>query len=284
MGGVGLVRRSNARVIRRDRAAECRLESKQDGEGSGEDSDLLEKLFGVFFGKKEENPLGLKRFDRDRFPEQFPAPLDEFAEAVQGDSKDVALFRPLLARTQLCRRSLRLVFDTDSDGWTAEAFHRAVDRQGAGVVLLRTVDGVVCGGYNPKGWVGYGESRGSVASFLFTWPDGNTNKPAMKMRKVGQAYLSVLDNPETGPQFGADSLVIPLQDTRLRGPDGSEKQARSKLGSYYERLPDGRNCLFPDSSHPRKGYCYVDSVKVFVGVYEEGEQIPFNDALPFSLE
>lgn len=32
--------------------------------------DLVEKIFTVFFGKPEESPLGLKRFDENRFPEQ----------------------------------------------------------------------------------------------------------------------------------------------------------------------------------------------------------------------
>lgn len=36
------------------------------------------------------------------------------------------------------------------------------------------------------------------------------------------------DYPESGPSFGADSLVIPLAS-------GNPKVARSKLGSYYER-------------------------------------------------
>lgn len=109
-------------------------------------------------------------------------------------------------------------------------------------------------------------------------------KPAIKLRKVGQKYLAILDNPETGPQFGADSLVIRLVDTRLSSPDGSERVVRSKLGSYYERLPDGRNSLFPESSHPVKGCAFLKAVRTYVGVYEDGEEIPFNDALPFSLE
>ena len=35
-----------------------------------EEPDLVEKLFTLFFGKPEESPLGLKRFDENRFPEQ----------------------------------------------------------------------------------------------------------------------------------------------------------------------------------------------------------------------
>jgi hypothetical protein len=77
--------------------------------------------------------------------------------------------------------------------------------------------------------------------------------------------------PENGPSFGADSLVIPL------GSD-KPKMARSKLGSYYERFEDGTNSLFG-----RKSQVMLRDLKVYHGVYEEGEYIPFTDAEPFAL-
>lgn len=112
--------------------------------------DLGERLFQFVFGKTESTPLGLKRFDRDRFPEQYPAPLDEFADPVETDTEEMAVFRSLLARTQLEHRELRLVYDAEKDGWSATAFHEKVNRQGASVVLMKTVGGAICGGYNPK--------------------------------------------------------------------------------------------------------------------------------------
>lgn len=74
------------------------------------------------------------------------------------------------------------------------------------------------------------------------------------------------DNPENGPSFGADSLVIPM---------GKEKPkiARSKLGSYYERFADGTNSLFGKG----KNQVVLKDLKVYHGVYEEGEFIPFTD-------
>lgn len=131
------------------RAQRTSITIRRGGSNASED-DLGERIFGFFFGRKEANPLGLKRFNRDTFPEQYPATLDEFAEPVDGDTDEIALFRPLLARTQLCARRLRLAFDTDTDGWSAATFHQKVDRQGAGVVLAFTEDGTICGGYNPK--------------------------------------------------------------------------------------------------------------------------------------
>ncbi|CAN0027311.1 unnamed protein product, partial [Heterosigma akashiwo] len=89
-----------------------------------EDQDPVEKLFSFFFGQKEEEPLGLKRFNKETFPDQFPATKTEFADPVPGDSKDMAVFRPLLKQTELESRKLKLVYDANKNGWNPTAFHK----------------------------------------------------------------------------------------------------------------------------------------------------------------
>lgn len=162
-----------------------------------------EKGFASLFSSIGASPdqLGMARFDRNKFPELYPATLTEFAAPVEGDDADVALFRPLLARTSLETRALKLAFDANRDGWDARAFHQGVDGLGPGVVLARTDKGAVVGGYNPKGWVGLGEYRGSLAAFLYTWPDGDTSQPAIKLRKVGGSSLACVDEPEKVSRF-----------------------------------------------------------------------------------
>jgi len=91
------------------------------------------------------------------------------------------------------------------------------------------------------------------------------------LTKVGGPGLAQLDNPETAVSFGADSLIIPLGQ-------GDPKMARSKLGSYFERFEDGTNTLFGKDATVQ-----LKSLKVYHGVYEEGEYIPFTDAEPFAL-
>jgi TLD len=207
----------------------------------------------------------------ERFPEQYPAVVDEWADPVATDDAEVAALRPLLKNTNLEFRRLKLTYSANRDGWNAAAFHRKVDRLGGGLVVCTTTDGLVCGGYNPKGWVGYGEARGSIAAFLFVYKEGLKARPT-KLRKVGGPALAQQDLPECGPSFGADSLVIPL--------DGdTPKLARSKLGSYYERFPGGTNTLFGK----RGASVELKDLKAYHGVYEEGEYIPFTDAEPFAL-
>lgn len=80
--------------------------------------------------------------------------------------------------------SFREAYNAAIHGWNYDAFHRCVDGFGAGVVLARAEDGSVFGGFNPRGWISLGENRDSNAAFLFTWPDGDTNQPAIKLPKV----------------------------------------------------------------------------------------------------
>ncbi|CAN0061715.1 unnamed protein product [Ascophyllum nodosum] len=250
------------------------LRAKRDVEEEQESQDIVEKLFGMFFGQKEDAPANLKRMTIESFPDQYPAEKVLQADPVPGDSKDVAVIRPLLKQTELESRKLKLAFDAKRNGWKAAAFHKGVDFKGPGIVVAKTKGGAVVGGYNPKGWAGYGEYRPGISAFLFTWRDGDTSKRAVKLRKIGGAGLAVWDRPECGPLFGSEGFGVGLQQ-------GSERLGRSKLGSYYERLPGGVNSIF--SPGDSGGMAELVDLRVYVGVYEKGETIPFDDAIPLSI-
>lgn len=243
--------------------------TKQENNNNADEPDLVEKLFSVFFGQPEESPMGLKRFGRERFPEQYPATVNEWADPVAGDDKEVAKLRPLLKNTNIETRLLQCVYNANKNGWSAEKFHHCVDKKGPSLVVATTTSGQVVGGYNPKGWVSYGEARGSIAAFLFVYKPETSSW--VKLRKVGGPSLAQLDYPESGPMFGSDALVIPLAKDNPR-------LARSKLGSYYERFADGINSLFQSASSAQ-----LKDLKVYQGVYEPDEYIPFTDAEPFAL-
>ena len=248
-------------------------EETAEAPAAADDQDPVEKMFGFFFGAKEEKPMGMDRFGPERFPEQYPAVLDEWADPIETDDGEMAKLRPFLKNTNLETRGLKLTYDANRDGWDATSFHNCVDKKGGAVVLCTTRMGIVCGGYNPKGWVGYGEARGSIAAFLFILGGqyAKGDAPGIKLQKVGGPGLAQMDMPESGVSFGADSLVIPFGDDNPR-------LARSKLGSYYERLPDGTNSVFGKDAAVQ-----LRDLKIYHGVYEEGEYIPFTDAEPFAL-
>ena len=160
------------------------IETEEEVDGAYDAEDPVEKIFGFFFGKREAAPMGLKRMTKEQFPERYPATKTEWAEPVSTDDNEMALIRPLLKNTNLESRSLQLAYDANRDGWDPTAFHSKVDKKGPSVVFCRTDSGLVCGGYNPKGWVSYGEARGSIAAFLFVLGGKYAlDGPACKLQK-----------------------------------------------------------------------------------------------------
>lgn len=237
--------------------------------------DIPERLFNFFLGAVETGDVaGLQR--TASAPDTYPATKTEFADPVVGDSEEEAQLRPLLKNTNLERLRLRKVYDSDRDGWSADAWHAGANYQGPCIVVCETRGGAVCGGYAPKGFAGYGEYRGSIAAFLFSWPRGwRTGEAPVKLQKIGGAGLATIDEPETGPRFGADGLSIEMNP-------GAERMARSKLGPYYEVMPDGRRDVFAPGDQAMKAELVW--MRTYAGCWPEGERIPFNGAIPFAIE
>ena len=141
----------------------------------------------MIFGKQvldDPEPAGLKRMNKTDWPDQYPAVVGEVAAPVEGDAPEAALLRPLLRQTQLEFQPLALAYDAEQHGWSEEAFHQRLDGMGAAVLVMQTAGGSICGGYNPKGWLGYGDWRDAISAFLFTWPGGKTAAPALKLPKT----------------------------------------------------------------------------------------------------
>ena len=229
-------------------------------------SPMSTQLFGWFdslFPQLNDVEAGEER--KRQFPEQYPATYEMSSVQVPTDSKEAALLRPLLKQTQLQERPLVLAYDASKHGWSAQSFHNHVDGKGAAIVLA-TTGKLTLGGYNPKGWASMGGARPSVAAFLFySSHNGSFQKP----QKVGGGGLACgRDDPTFGISFGPDALVIGLQP-------GRERSASSKLGPYYERGPEDRSSLFdsPGQAIP------LDSLKVCVGKYQPGEEIPYRGAV-----
>ena len=210
-----------------------------------------------------EPPSSSSSISREvQYPEQYPATYELNEVVVEEDKwlEEAKIVRPLLKNTQLESRSLDLVYDASNCGWNPKSFHSAVDGKGAAVVLARTSSGLLCGGYNPKGWSSLGGARPSVAAFLFY---ENSSGSYQKLQKVGGGGLACArDDGDYGISFGPDGLVIPLRE-------GEERRAASKLGTYFERGPGDLSSLFG-------GVTQLEELKVLVGKYEAGEDVPYS--------
>ena len=235
--------------------------------------DPIEKLVGFFFGREavmeaDTDPSGLKRLTGAALSEQYEAPTDVFADAVEGDDEEVALFRPLLAATLLEASPLELAYDAAVHGWTAQAFHERVDGRGGAVVLAETAGGALVGSYVPRGFEGYGDQRTAISAFLFRWPTraearrGGAQE-ADKLPTRAGGGMAVTDDAGSGPVIGVESLVIPLDS---RAPT----RARSRLGSYFTKRTDGKRTLFADGEE--KGAELV-SLRVYASSAKEVKEL-----------
>ena len=77
-----------------------------------EQPDLIERIVGRLFGKQaleDRSPGGMQRMSDEALLEQYPATLTEFADPVESDDNEMAIFRPLLAQTRLQKLPLRHV-------------------------------------------------------------------------------------------------------------------------------------------------------------------------------
>lgn len=239
------------------RAAFGRKDKADKQSDSADSGDLITNMVGRLFPSmvKDMQPAGLQRMTVEQWPDQWPAVTDQYAAPVEGDDETMEVLRPLLKQTMLEKVPLGLVYDASTHGWSTDAFHQQLDGMGAALLVAQTEAGTIFGGYNPKGWLGYGDWRDAISAFLFCWLDGDTSVPAMKMPKTGGSGMAIIDEPGKGPQWGPDGLKVNI----------AARTAGSRLGPYYERRPDGGSSLFLKAE--AKGAQLV-ALRVYVGLEE----------------
>lgn len=215
--------------------------------------------------------VSLGSFANKVFKSQKDRPTDNTypeASAAAYEMSDVAMLefgpaafvRPLLKSTQLEWKNLQVAYDANKDGYDAQIFHKKVDGKGAAIILAKA-GGKWFGGYNPRGWASLGGSRPSRAAFVFyKKPFGGWQK----LRAMGGGGMACgSDLYDRGIYMGAEALVIPLN-----GAD--PRSATSRLGTYFESGPENRSTLLPRAGED----CRLQELKVLVGVYAAGEEIP----------
>jgi hypothetical protein len=100
------------------------------------------------------------------------------------------------------RRRMGLLYRGTRDGFGASDFHRLCDNKGATVVLVRSSEGWVFGGYTPLPWNSSGsyQNDSSGTSFLFTLKNPHGTSPQKFALKLPQYAIECI--PSYSPTFG----------------------------------------------------------------------------------
>ena len=131
----------------------------------------------------------------------------------------------LLEQTFLGGKRLSRVYQASKDGWSALDFHKQCDDLGSIVVVGKTENGDLLGGFNPAGWESRDDYRATPRAFLFC-SDGDCTDETERLWTscpvLGPGDIAIFDYARGGPQFGAADLVIgpPLTPTMggITGP------------------------------------------------------------------
>ena len=214
------------------------------GEANDDDQELdfVTRMVMNVFGKDaldDPEPMGLKRMTKEEWPDQWPALVDgTVAELLPtDDTPELKMARAVCKQTQLEFQPLGLAYDANVHGWRASSFHTQLDGQGAAILVATAADGTVFGGYNPKGWLGYGEWLDAISAFLFVYPRGplgvGGGGKAVKLAKCGGSGMAIIDEDNKGPKWGPDGLQIDLEN----------RTARSRLAPITTRCrAEGNPC------------------------------------------
>ena len=96
-----------------------------------------------------------------------------------------------------------IVYDAERDGWNSKNFHDFCDNKGPLLLLMRTMDGEVIGGFTQAHWNSDGNYIPDPHAFLFEiTADGDLVKCA-----VTNQQQAMIGDPDNGPRFGNDLLI-----------------------------------------------------------------------------
>ncbi|CAG8651364.1 8755_t:CDS:2, partial [Gigaspora margarita] len=92
---------------------------------------------------------------------------------------------------------LKLLLRGSRDGFEIDTFHRLCDFQGPTIIILKTIQGDLIGGYNPLNWNN---------SFIFSFTD--QSNPVLSRIKPEAINMAIWNNELSGPSFGTSDLYM----------------------------------------------------------------------------
>lgn len=140
-----------------------------------------------------------------------------------------------------------LLYRASRDGWDAADFHKHSDAKGATIVLVKTTEGYIFGGFTDVAWSApfsvFGNYKSSQNSFLFSLKCHEGLPPIKMGLKEGKHQHATRHFVDYGPVFGDGYDLI------IGSHSNVNCNANSSIGNAYELPADTNNPHFLTGSH-----------------------------------
>jgi len=128
-----------------------------------------------------------------------------------------------------------LAFKATKDGWDSNVFHQKVDQRGPSVLVCRTTEGYIFGGFNSVEWNSNNQWVKASDTFLFSLVNPYNDGP--RKLKVKNPQRAVYCHASSGPSFGGGTnLVFDPYDLYL---DSTMKRGHTNVGGAYSTFRGG---------------------------------------------
>ncbi len=179
----------------------------------------------------------------------------------------------------------KLLYRSSEHDYTSKSFHEYCDNKGPTLVVIKSSEGWIFGGYTTRSWkVVHPDEYSSIISsciifsidkykdddeaFIFTLKNANGVEPTRYMKRKESKYAIYCD-PNYGPRFGYDNIYIV---NNCNKENSCWINNNGKEG--YECHPEYKNSLFVNTAGPNKGNKFsVLDYEVFGIDYENKENI-----------
>jgi hypothetical protein len=148
-----------------------------------------------------------------------------------------------------------LIYRGSQDGFTAKSFHKKCDNKSSVLVLIKTTQNSIFGGYSSIGWKNFGGYRKDSNSFLFKLQDKDELKPS-KIKCINPNY-AINSCFSYGPSFGTGDLTIYGFFCKLKY--FNKVIGTSKLGNSYSKDDEKQSKTYLSGSSTFE----IDEIEVF---------------------
>jgi regulator of replication initiation timing len=130
------------------------------------------------------------------------------------------------------RKTWRLIYRGSQNGWSAANFHNCCNNKGESIVVIRSSEGYIFGGYCPVSWTSSNQYINTNNAWLFSMSSPNGTY-YVKLPVTQNQGNSIYDHSGYGPTFGSN------HDLHINNNPTSNSNY-SNLGGSYSYSPLGR--------------------------------------------